>query len=57
MNPFIYAKYNSEFRRAFYEISQFHCLDINERLRDKYRAQILRSDSGKNRHNSIESNL
>ena len=57
MNPFIYAKYNSEFRKAFYEMSQFHCFDINERLRKKYTAQILRSDSGKNRRTSIESNF
>ena len=57
MNPFIYAKYNSEFRKAFYEISQFRCFGINQRLRKKYTAQILRSESGKNRRTSIESNF
>ncbi|VDN97454.1 unnamed protein product [Rodentolepis nana] len=35
LNPLIYAIFNREFRRPFWELLTCHCLNINARLRER----------------------
>lgn len=35
LNPLIYAIFNREFRRPFWELLTCHCLSINARLRER----------------------